>query len=79
VVLLSVCRGVVGWGCPNSSKAVQIGHRFWAVRNKAPSSALAALEMTCHIIWQRTWMAPLSGGAGSEAVGGVVGRELKNE
>jgi len=29
---------------------------LWALRNKVPNSASAALETTCCMIWQRTWM-----------------------
>jgi len=76
-ILLSVCSRVAGWECPISSNAMWMGHAVWALRKSVPSSALAALVMTCHMIWHRAWMGPLSAGAGSLAMGVACGWELR--
>jgi len=78
-VLLLVCSGVAGWEWPSSSKAMHIGQMVWALRNSAPNSASAALDMTDFMIWHRMWTGPLSGGGLSWADGGVVGRVLRKQ
>ena len=63
-VELSVCIGVGGCLCPNSSSVFLIGTAFWELMNNAPSSASAAEVMTALIIVATLIMAPLLGGNG---------------
>jgi len=76
-VLLLVCRGVAGCRWPSTSKVMQMGHAICVLRKSAPNSASAALATTCHMLWQRTWRGPLSGGVGSVAVGTASSLELR--
>jgi len=41
---------VAGCKWPSSFSTVQIGQTAWALRNKAPNLALAALDTTCFMI-----------------------------
>ena len=53
-VLLSVCIGVGGCGCPISCKISLIILACWALRNSVPKSASAADEATSLMTVLRT-------------------------
>ena len=61
-VELSICIGVGSWGCPISPSMFLRYTASFALMNSAPSSALAAEDMTAFIIWAMLSMAPLLGG-----------------
>ena len=61
-VVLSVCIGVGGWGCPISSRVVLAGMASRAFMNNAPISASAADDMTALMICATFNTAPLLGG-----------------
>ena len=62
-VVLSVCIGVLGCGCPISMRAILAGMASRAFMNNAPISASAADDMTAFIIWATFSTAPLLGGS----------------
>ena len=57
-IVLSQCIGVGGCGCPSSNRINLTIFVFWAFRNNAPNSALAADAATNFNIMQRAWIAP---------------------
>ena len=59
---LSTCIGVGGCGCPISSRAIQRGAAYFAVKNTALTSASIAELMTLFIIFASTWITPLGVG-----------------
>ncbi len=59
-VLLLVCIGIGGYLCPISSSVCCWGMALWALMYSAPSSALAADDMTALMSWARLRTAPLS-------------------
>ena len=64
-VLLSVWIGVRGWGWPSSSRVWRIDTAVFAFRNRAPSSASAADDMTARMICEMFRTAPLFAGISS--------------
>ena len=59
-VALSQCTGILGWGCPRSSRVVQKIIPSWQLRNNAPNSASAADATTNRSIAHNVWNAPFS-------------------
>ena len=64
-VLLSVWIGVRGWGWPSSSRVWRIDTAVFAFRNRAPSLASAADDMTARMICEMFRTAPLFAGISS--------------
>ena len=60
-IVLSVCIGIFGCGCPISIRAILAGMASRAFMNNAPISASAADDMTAFIIWATFSTAPLLG------------------
>jgi hypothetical protein len=58
-VVLSVCSGVCGCGCPISSNVVRKSVAYFALRKTDPISASAADDITCLRIMLMIKMAPL--------------------
>ena len=58
-VLLSVCIGVSGCGCPSLISVCRIETAVLALINRAPSSASAVDDMTARIICKMLRTAPL--------------------
>jgi len=61
-VVLSVCIGVGGCGCPKNSSTCLAGTASRQLMNSAPISASAAEDITALIICDIVCMAPLLGG-----------------
>ena len=59
-VALSQCIGILGWGCPRSSRVVLNIIPSWQFINNAPSSASAANATTYIKIAHNVWKAPYS-------------------
>jgi hypothetical protein len=66
-VLLSVWMGMGGCLCPISSRRCRMGIASRAFMYSAPSSALAALDMTALSILEMLSTAPLLGGSSTLA------------
>jgi len=64
MMVMSVWMGIVGWGCPGSSRAMQSGQACLAFWKRVPSSASAVLDSTDLMIWHRMSIG-FSGGARS--------------
>jgi hypothetical protein len=58
-MVLSVCKGVGGRGCPNSSSIARSTVIYLAFKNTAPISASADDDITCLRIVLMMIMAPL--------------------
>ncbi len=69
-VLLSVCVGVGGWGCPISLSTLCIGTASCVLMYNAPSSALAAEDITTLMSCAMLSMAPL-------LLGSIVSDDMK--
>ena len=71
---LSVSRGVPvgGWGCPNSTRVVRIGHASWALRKIPPVLASVAEAGTLFMVLTMTWSGPFGAGLGGSVVGLLV-------
>ena len=61
-VELSVCIGVLGFFCPNTSRVIRMYAAYRASMYRAPSLASAADDMTFFMICEMVSMAPLFGG-----------------
>ena len=61
-MVLSVCIGVGGYGCPRNSSTCRAGIASQQLMNNAPTSASAADDMTALMICDIVLMAPLLGG-----------------
>ncbi len=62
-VLLLVCIGVGGCGCPISSRSWRCGTASHALMYSVPSLALAAEDMTSLMSWAMLSTAPLFAGS----------------
>ena len=71
---LSVSSGVPveGWGCPNSTRVVILGHASWALRKIPPVLASEDEAGTPFMVLTMMWSGPFGAGLGGSVVGLLV-------
>ena len=63
---------VEGWGCPNSTRVVILGHAYWALRKIPPVLASEAEAGTPFMVLTMMWSGTFGAGLGGSVVGLLV-------